>query len=288
MKFDLRFSRFGLAGALVLATSLTAVHPLLAQDDEGPTTISGEAILAHPGGKAVLAAAKLLREGKLAEVKSRSVQEVRDEWAAASAEERREDTKRAQQRAPDPEAFAAEIAKTGEMTFYGDTASLRIPTPDGNDVSAMAFVALEGGEWKVTGGPMTFAPAPVETAPAIEGAAILEHELGKLVLEYAKRLEAGAMGPVLELLSSSARAVRAERSPAEQAKSDEFRRGYLPGAAALGEQIRSGGRLYFTGETAGLSVVVNTSVKDGDTTTFTSTSTGVGFVLEGGVWKIAD
>jgi hypothetical protein len=89
-------------------------------------------------------------------------------------------------------------------------------------------------------------------------------------------------------VSNAAVATRAERSASERAKSDEFRRGYLPAAAQLAEHIRDGGTLYFTGDTASLSVVVSTSTKDGDTTTFTSTSTGVGFVLEDGVWKIAD
>ncbi len=168
---DRRAARIGLAALVALAA---ASAPGAARGDDFPTEITGKAALAHPAGKAVVEAAKLLRAGKLAEVKQSSVKEVREEWAALSAAERKEESERARERAPDPATFEADIARVGILLLYGETATLRVPTADGADVTAMAFVSLEAGKWKVTGGPMAFEPAPAETAPPVQGAAILD------------------------------------------------------------------------------------------------------------------
>ncbi len=257
--------------------------------EDFPKTLTGREAAAHPVSKAVVEAAKLLRAGKLAEVKQSSVKEVRDEWTALSAAERKEEAERARERAPDPATFEADIERVGVLTLYGETATLRLPTPDGADVTAMAFVSLEAGKWKVTGGPMTFEPEPAETAPPIEGAAILEHEIGQLAVEYAKRLEAGKVDAAAELLSAAARAKRAAESPAERRESDAFRRRFLPSAATFAEQIRSGGKLHFFGEKAALGVVANVQERQPDgSTNYTSTSTSLGFVLDNGAWRIAD
>lgn len=277
------------AGLVALVALAAVLAPGAARGDDFPTEISGKAALAHPAGKAVVEAAKLLRAGKLAEVRQASVQEVRDEWAALSAAERKEETERARERAPDPATFEADIARTGVLTLYGETATLRLPTPDGADVTAMAFISLEAGKWKVTGGPMTFEPAPAETAPPLEGAAILEHEIGKLAVEYAKRLEAGKVDAAAELLSTAARAKRAAEAPAERQESDAFRRRFLPPAATFAGQIRSGGKLHFFGEKAALGVVANVQERQPDgSTNYTSTSTSLGFELDRGAWRIAD
>lgn len=275
------------AGALALIALATMVAPGAARGDDFPKEISGKAALAHPAGKAVVEAARLLHAGRLDEVKQRSVKEVRDEWAVLSAAERKEEAERARERAPDPATFEAEVARSGVLTLYGETATLRLPTPDGADVTAMAFLALEGGKWKVTGGPMTFEPAPVETAPPLEGAAILEHEIGKLALEYARRLEAGRMDAVAELLSGAARAARATASPAERKESDAYRRTTTPPAKRLAAEIREGGRLHFFGDKAQLAVVTAETVKNPDgSITSTSSSTSFGFELEDGAWRV--
>lgn len=256
--------------------------------EDFPKTLTGKAAAAHPATKAVLAAAERLAAGQLDEVKRGSVKEVRDEWAALSAAERQEETGRARERAPDLRTFAGEIEREGILTLYGESGTLRVESADG-EVRAMAFFSLEEGRWKVTGGPMTFEPAPVETAPAIEGAAILEHEIGKLAVEYAKRLEAGKTEAAVELLSGAARAKRAAQPAAERAESDAFRRRFLPPAAAFAEQIRSGGRLHFFGEKASLGVVANVQERQADgSTTYTSSSTTLGFELDQGAWRIAD
>ncbi len=281
-----RTARIGLAALVALAA---AIAPGAAHGDDFPTEITGQAALAHPAGKAVVEAAKLLRAGKLAAVKQSSVKEVRDEWTALSPAERKEESDRARERAPDPAAFEADVARVGILTVYGETATLRVPTADGADVTAMAFISLEAGKWKVTGGPMAFEPAPVETAPPIEGAAILEHEIGRLAIEYATRLEAGKIDAAIELLSAPARAKRAAESPTERKESDAFRRRFLPPAATFAEQIRGGGRVHFFGEKASLGVVTNVQERQPDgSTNYTSTSTSLGFALEGGAWRIAD
>ncbi|HUP21912.1 MAG TPA: hypothetical protein VNB06_03120 [Thermoanaerobaculia bacterium] len=173
------------------------------------------------------------------------------------------------------------------LTIYGDTGTLRIPTPD-DGVSAMAFVTLEDDRWSVTGGPMTFEPPPVETEPPVRGTAILDHEIGRLALEYASRLEAGDLGAAIELLSGPARAKRAAESAAERKESDEFRRRHMPTAAAFAEQIRSGGQLTFAGERAYLNVVTSESSTNADgSSTFTSTTTSLPFELQDGTWRIA-
>lgn len=281
-----RAARVGLAALVGLAAVMA---PGAVRGDDFPTEITGKAALAHPAARAAIEAAKLLRAGKLAEVKQASVKEVRDEWAALSPAERKEESERARERAPDPATYEADIARSGVLTLYGETATLRLSTPDGSDVTAMAFVSLEAGKWKVTGGPMTFEPAPVETAPPIEGAAILQHEIGKLAVEYAKRLEAGKIDAAIELLSGPARAKRAAEAPAERQESDAFRRRLLPPAAAFAEQIRDGGKVHFFGEKASLSVVANVQERQPDgSTNYTSTSTSLGFELDQGAWRIAD
>lgn len=276
----------GLAALVALSA---AMAPGSARADDLPSEITGKAALAHPAARAVVEAAKLLRAGKLAEVKQASVKDVRDEWTALSAAERKQEAERARERAPDPATFEAEIARVGVLTLFGETATLRLPTPDGADVAVMAFVSLEGGKWKVTGGPMTFAPEPAETAPPLEGAAILGHEIGKLALEYAKRLEAGKVDAAAELLTAAARAKRAAESPAERKESDAFRRRFLPPAATFTAQIRDGGSLRFYGEKAALGVVANVQERKPDgSTSYTSTSTSLGFELDRGVWRIAE
>ena len=81
----------------------------------------------------------LLKAGKLAEVKSRSVKDVRDEWAAMPA--------------------AEQIRTGGEMSFVGDKAYLGVVTniktenPDGSmtftSTSTALSFELEDGVWRV-------------------------------------------------------------------------------------------------------------------------------------------
>jgi len=281
--------RVRFAVALATALTLPLATPPAARGEEEMTTLHGQAALDHPAGRAIVAAAAPLREGRLAEVKSRSTREVREEWAGLVPEEQRADAERAHDRAPDPERFAAEIAAAGQLTLWDSSARLTLFAADGEEILAMGFAELEDGEWKVTGGPMVLAPAPVETAPPLAGAAILEHEIGQLALEYARRLEAGEMAAALELLSSAAHAARAATPASEQAESDAWRRRHTPPAALLAVQIRDGGQLAFYGERASLNVVTDETQENADgSITSTSSTLVIPFALEAGAWRLAN
>jgi hypothetical protein len=99
-----RFAAWAFVGGTL---SLTA-PPAGAQE-----VIEGQAVLAHPAGKAVVEAGKLLRAGKLAEVKKTSVKEAREEWAQLSAEDQRAEAAEAAASAPEQKTLEAEIARSG-------------------------------------------------------------------------------------------------------------------------------------------------------------------------------
>ncbi len=277
-------ARIGLALlAAVVALAATSV-----QAQEGPTEVTGKAILAHPAGQALLEAAKLLKAGKLSEVKKMSAKDVREEWAAMSAADQRDEAQSAVKRAPDPAVFVAEVARGGVLTNYGDSAKLFVSSADGNS-AILAFVSLESGTWKVTAGPFVADTSPVqESAPALVGEAILEHEIGKQVLAYARALEAGNVEQAMELVTSAARTERLAWRAEERAESDRYIREATPRASDLAAQIRSGGRITFEGERATLIVSTSTQTRTGEGSVSVSTSSlSIPFALENGHWRIA-
>ena len=251
--------------------------------------IEGKAILAHPAGRAVVEAGKLLEAGKLAEVKKASTTDVREEWAATSAADQKVESDEAAKSAPAANVLEAEIARGGILTNYGDSAMLRTESADGNS-SIIAFVVLDAGKWKVTAGPKTIDTTPIEeTAPPIEGAAILEHEIGKAVVAFAKEIAAGRFDAAEALRSGPARAKRATESAQERKESDAYWKSTLPAPAVLADQIRTGGKITFVGEKAYLSVSQNVVTPNADgSTSYTSSSMSVPFALEGGKWRVAD
>ena len=251
--------------------------------------IEGKAILAHPAGRAVVEAGKLLEAGKLAEVKKASTTDVREEWAATSAADQKVESDEAAKSAPAANVLEAEIARGGILTNYGDSAMLRTESADGNS-SIIAFVVLDAGKWKVTAGPKTIDTTPVEkTAPSISGAAILEHEIGKAVVAFAKEIAAGKFDAADALRSGPARAKRAADSAEERKESDAYWKSTLPAPAVLADQIRTGGKITFVGEKAYLSVSQNVVTPNADgSTSYTSSSMSVPFALEGGKWRVAD
>jgi len=277
-----------LAATFLMVITLTPTRALAANSDTEPVTLTGKAILAHPAGKVIVEAGRLLKAGKAAEVRKGASKEVREECAAMSPAEQKEETARLQERAPEPAAFEAAIARVGEMIVDGESARLSIPTPSG-DVSAMAFASIEGGKWRIDRGPMTLQVAEPETAPAIRGAAILDHELGKLALDYAGKLAAGKLEAALDLVSASGRERRAALSPDERKQSDDYRKRSLPKPALLAEQIRGGGELTFTAGKATLMVLsISTTTNADGSVTSTSESFGLGFKNEFGNWRIAE
>ncbi len=270
--------------ALVVGALLWTVLPLAAQE-----VIEGKAILAHPAGKAVVEAGKLLKAGKLAEVKKASVKDAREEWVALSVADQRAEAAEAAASAPDAKTLEAEIAKSGILTNYGDSAMLRTASADGNS-AIMAFVALDGGIWRVTAGPKTIDTTPiVETAPPLEGEAVLDHEIGKAALAFAKEIAAGKFDAANGLRSAPARAKRAAMAAKERAESDRYWQDTLPAPSALADQIRAGGKLTFVGEKAYLNVSHNTKTENADgSTSYSSTSMSIPFDLDQGTWRVGD
>ena len=284
-----RRTRFAfLALGALAAALLAALSPAVVLGESAPLTLTGKAILEHPAGKAIVAAGRLLKAGKAAEVRKSAAKEVREEWAAMSAAEKKEETERLQGRTPDPAAFEADIVRIGEMIVDGESARLMIPTPSG-DYSAMGFAELEDGKWRVSRGPMTLQVPEPETAPAIRGAAILDHELGQLAIDYASKLAAGKFDAALALLSTGGRARRDALPADERQRSDDFRRKYLPQPEALASQIRDGGELTFTAGKAYLNVMSFTTTQNADGSVTSSSETiGLGFQQESDRWTIAD
>ena len=284
-----RHCRSTVASAAIALAVSAAPAALSAQETAMPTQMTGKAILDHPAGKATLEAAKLLRAGKLAEVRKNSAREVRDEWAGMPADEQREETERLRERAPEPKTLAEDIARNGVLTFYGETAQLYATSADGN-LATMAFIQLEEGKWRVTGGPVTNDISPVvETAPAVVGEDILGHEIGRMALAYAQQVEMGDLDGAMEFATSAAQAKRKALSPEERHESDKFAKSFWPSQAALAEQIAQGGRVTFEGESAYLVVNTNVQTTDADGTIHsTSTSYTIPFGLDEDVWRVAN
>ncbi len=272
----------------VVAAFLVAVWGLAGAALQGQEVTEGQAILAHAAGKAIVAAGKLLKAGKLADVKKASAKEARDEWAATSAADQRAAIEEATKSAPEVNVLEAEIARAGNLIDYGDSAMLRIESADGNSM-IMAFVSLEDGKWKVTAGPKTIDTTPVEeTAPPIVGAAILDHEIGKVVLAYAKEIAAGKFDAATTWLSAAARAKRAAEPAGERKESDAYRKSTISPPAAFAEQIRAGGKISFVGDKAYLQTVVNETTKNPDgSITSSSSSMSLGLELDNGRWRLS-
>ena len=275
-----------LAVMLVALALLTQFVPAWAAD--GPVTINGKAILDHPAGKAMVEAGRLLHAGKAGESRKIAAKEVREEWAAMSPAEQKQEAERLQGRTPEPKAFEADIARVGELIVDGTSARLSIPTASG-DPSAMAFAELENGKWRASRGPMTLQVPEPESAPAIRGAAILDHPLGKLALDYAGKLAAGKMDAAMALVSTTTRARLAEISPAERQESEKFRRTTTPKPEVFKGQIQEGGELAFYGDKAVLNVISSSTVKNADgSVTSTSDTVVIGFEKENDRWVISN
>jgi hypothetical protein len=286
MKQRLAADRWGwkMVGLVFALAGLAAASQ--AQND--PSSIQGKALANHPAGQAVLAAGRLLAAGKLAQVKNASTAEQKDEWASMTAAEQREEAENAKNRAPDPDRLNAEMTARGELTIYGDFASLEIPSADGNS-TIMAFVGLEGGTWRVTAGPIVVDTSPVvESAPSLRGVEILEHEIGQVFLAYAQLVAGGNLDQAMEWATREARQARLQFDAKERGESDRYRMSTLPSPQDLEAQVRDGGIVLFEAEGATLNVITQTQTENADgSVSYSSTTVAVPFTLENGSWRIA-
>lgn len=267
---------------LVIATA-----PRLAAED-GPTTLSGEAILGHPAGKLAIQTAELLVAGKVEEaIRLRTSGEQAD-WKKASAGDRQDMAARLKERAPNPKALADAIRKGGELILRPDGANLVVPM--GAAGTAIAYFAMEAGTWRTTGGPMLIAgdPAPAKET-RIQGPDIMKHPVGELALKYADALHGRGMDDAMKLASAKAQADWKALPAGERAESAAFVKKMIPKKGDLESGIRSGGILIIEDDArATLNVVrIEQKSKEAGVVDSSSTTVGIPFVLEGGQWKLA-
>lgn len=275
------------AAALPLLVLGIASAPRVAADD-GPTTLKGEAILGHPAGKLALKSAELLSAGKVEDaIRLRTGAEQAD-WKKQPEADRRDMTARMKERAPDPKAFAAAIRKGGELTLQPGGGRLMVPM--GAAGSAIAFLEMEGGAWRMTGGPMLIAGEPDPAKETrIQGAEILKHPVGDLALKYAEALHGGGMDGAMRLASTKAQADWKAMPAGERAESTAFQKKLIPKRADLEAGIRAGGILIVEDDARATLNVVTMEQKSPEPGVVNATSTTVAmpFVLEGGQWRVA-
>jgi hypothetical protein len=269
---------------LTLLLAFTVAVPASAQD---PTEVRGEAILSHPAGKLALQVAELLAAGKTDEVLRLRSAEDQADWKKESAAERKAMSERMRARAPEPAALTEGIRKGGVLTVYAGRASLESPY---RDSSVVALFTLEGAQWRASVGPMVMeGPPPSAPETRLEGAQIESHPIYDLALRYADALHSGKADGFMALASSKAQAAWRAYPASERAESTRYRKKTVPTRSALAGAIRSGGLLMLQGDTtASLNI---TTVEQQRTTPGTvsaaSTTMSLPFVLENGVWKVA-
>lgn len=267
----------------LLAAPLTA-H---AQDQ----TLKGAAALAHPVVVAALKGAELMKAGKVEEAYALRTTEAVKEWKGMSAAERKDLGAGMVERTPDPKAFADAIRAKGELNIMGTYAVLKVEMPKG---TGLAYIEREAGVWRLTNGPMVIAsaPAPVNET-RVEGSDILNHAIGTLALQYLDLVHAGKIDDAKKLATSSVQAKWKTEPASEKAESLAFLKKTLPTRATVAAGLKGGtpmrGLLIIEDDkTAMLNFITSEQKKTGtNTTSFTSTTTGIQFAKEGGQWKVA-
>jgi hypothetical protein len=280
MGFSLRslFVASGLAAAIAVSTA-----GLLAQE------LKGEAALKHPASQLAVKVAGLLQAGKIDEaVALRSKSDI-DDWKKMSAADRRDMSANYQERAPDPRALAAAIAKTGVLTVNGSTARLEANLENGAEV--IASFELEGGSWRAGLGPMVLgggAPA-ASKEERVNGPDILKHPIGTLALQYVDLVQGGKMDEAMRLATTAAQAKWKAEPASERAESAAFRKKILPTRAQLTSALQSGGVLIIEDDARATLNVIRTeqkSSKPGESSSSSST-VAIPFAKENGQWRLA-
>jgi len=271
----------------ILATALLGFgvpHPARAQDE--PKVIEGEAVLAHPAGKLVVKAAELFRAGKVDEGMALYAVSEQADWKKSS--DKAETSALKKQRAPDPKVLAEAMKKGGKLTLYPSEGQLQVPMPD--RAMVIAYLGLEKGTWRLTGGPML-----IENAqdPAKEerfhGAEMHAHPVYALALEYAQALHSTKDDAFMKLATRKAREAWKAEPASERAESAAYRRKIVPSRAALEASLKEGGFIVVEDDVRASLVVLSveqTSPAPG-TVTSTSSTLSLGFELEDGQWRLS-
>ena len=251
-----------------------------------PAPVKGDAILKHPLGVLATKVVDLIAAGKYDEVMALRTKSDQTDWKAASAAEKKEFGDRMKQNAPSARAFADMVRAGGELTIDGESASLMATTPAG--MMRQAF-EREGGQWRVSFGPMFMAAAGAAAAPAarIEGAALAKHPASAVVLQYADLVHAGKVDEAIAKLGSTQAQAKWKALPAgEKKESAAFRARMLPARAELAKAIQAGGLLLVEGDVATLNLI-KIEPATAQNSKGSSTTVAIPLTLENGQWKIA-
>ena len=253
-----------------------------------PAPVKGDAILKHPLGVLAAKVVDLIAAGKYDEVMALRTKGDQTDWQAASATEKREFGDRMKSNAPSPAAFADMVRAGGELIVEGETASLMATTPAG--MMRQAF-EREGGQWRVSFGPMFIADRGGAAAPApakrVEGAALPSHPATEVVLQYVDLVHAGKIDEAIGKFGSTQAQAKWKALPAgEKKESSEFRRRILPRRAEMAKALQSGGVLLIEGDTATLNII-KIEPATAQNSKGSSTTVAIPLTLENGAWKIA-
>jgi hypothetical protein len=270
----------------IVAPSLLTLTAARAQNP----TIKGEAALKHPAGQAAVKAAELVAAGKVDEAYALRSNKALAQWKIASADEKdgvRENVKRLN---PDPKEFVEAVRKSGELAINENSAVLSAELENGK---AVTYFDLEGGIWKVSSGPVFFEDMadPVNEI-RVEDAEILQHPIGTLVLQYVDLVHAGTIEVAKRLATTAVQAEWQKEPASEKKESAEFLKKMLPTKANLTALLRSSQShsvlIIEDGKTATLNLIQNELRPGGSgTTNYTTSTTAIGFAMEGGEWKLA-
>jgi len=275
------------AAVAAVATTLLAfgiARPALSQDE--PKELEGEKAFAHPSVSVVLKAAELFRSGKVDAGMALYTASEQAGWKEST--DRAETSALKRERSPDPKLLAEAIRKGGKLTLYAAEGQLQVPMPD--RAMAVAWLALEKGSWRLTGGPMVIANAQ---DPAKEerfhGAEMHAHPVYALALTYVDALHSTKDDAFMKLATRKAQERWRAEPASERAESAAYRRRTIPKRAALEASLKEGGYIVVEDDVRASLVVLSVSQASTGPGSVTSTSSTLSlpFELEDGAWKLA-
>lgn len=258
--------------------------PVLSQDE--PKELDGEKAFAHPSVSVVLKAAELFHAGKVDAGMALYTASEQADWRKST--DKAEMSARKKERSPDPKLLAEAIRKGGKLTLYPAEGQLQVPMPD--RAMAVAWLALEKGSWRLTGGPMVIANAQ---EPAKEerfhGAEMQAHPVYALALRYVDTLHSTKDDAFMKLATRNAQERWKAEPASERAESAAYRRKMIPKKAALEASLKDGGYIVVEDDVRASLVVLSVSQSSTEPGLVTSTSStlSLAFELEDGAWKVA-
>ena len=269
-----------LSSRLLLVALLAAPAPLAAQS----APVTGEAILRHPLGVLATKSVDAIAAGRMDEYASLRIKSDQDEWKAMSAADKRDYGARLKERVPSPAVVADLVRQGGELTISADSATLVATTMAG--MLREVFIR-EGGQWRVSFGPMFMAAPPSTPTVEVKGDALSRHPAIAVVLQYNDLVQAGQTAAALTRFGTAQALSDFNALPAqEKARDASFRKSLLPGRLELTRAIAAGGTLTVEDNHATLIVITGTPATASNSRG-SSTSLTVPLMLENGTWKIA-